>query len=42
MRFGLGWTQRQIAAEIGLSQMQVSRLLTDYLRTIRELIDPAA
>jgi len=30
MRFGNGWSQARIGAEIGVSQMQVSR----WLRTI--------
>jgi RNA polymerase sigma-B factor len=33
-----GWTQRQVAEEIGVSQMQVSRLLARTIETLRELI----
>jgi RNA polymerase sigma-B factor len=35
MRFGRGMSQSQIAAEIGVSQMHVSRLLTRSLGTLR-------
>ncbi|MFI7586688.1 SigB/SigF/SigG family RNA polymerase sigma factor [Spongisporangium articulatum] len=36
LRFGRGMTQSKIAAEVGLSQMHVSRLLAKSLRTLRE------
>jgi RNA polymerase sigma-B factor len=36
MRFFGNLTQSQIAAELGISQMHVSRLLTQALRTLRE------
>ncbi|WP_327260409.1 SigB/SigF/SigG family RNA polymerase sigma factor [Streptomyces sp. NBC_01232] len=36
LRFGQEMTQAEIGAEIGLSQMQVSRLLTRTLGTLRE------
>lgn len=39
LRFGRGLTQSAIAEELGVSQMQVSRLLTAVLATMRELID---
>lgn len=40
LRFGRGFTQEQIGHEIGVSQMQVSRLLTRILRGLREeLVD---
>ncbi len=42
MRFGLGWTQERIAAEIGVTQMQVSRLLTRILKDLRRELAPAA
>jgi RNA polymerase sigma-B factor len=35
LRFGRGFSQSQIAAEVGLSQMHVSRLLTRSLTTLR-------
>jgi RNA polymerase sigma-B factor len=35
MRFGLEMTQSQIGAELGLSQMHVSRLLKKVLRKLR-------
>jgi RNA polymerase sigma-B factor len=41
LRFFHGMTQRQIAAEVGISQMHVSRLLASSLETLREgLSDP--
>ena len=36
LRFYRGWTQRQIAADIGVTQMQVSRLLGQALNRLRE------
>ncbi|MGZ4438339.1 MAG: SigB/SigF/SigG family RNA polymerase sigma factor [Nocardioides sp.] len=38
LRFFEGWTQEQIAGEIGVTQMQVSRLLSRILHTLREEI----
>lgn len=40
LRFRGNLTQTQIAAEIGISQMHVSRLLSRALARLRELIDP--
>jgi RNA polymerase sigma-B factor len=37
MRFYANMTQVQIAAEVGLSQMHVSRLLTQSLRAREEI-----
>ena len=42
LRFFQGWTQSQIAAEIGVTQMQVSRLLSRTLARLREQLDDAA
>ncbi len=44
MRFVRGCTQAEIGAEIGVTQMQVSRLLTRLLRRLREqaVVAPAA
>ena len=39
LRFFRGMTQSQIAAELGISQMHVSRLLTKALETLREGIE---
>ena len=39
LRFFHGLTQSQIAAEIGISQMHVSRLLRRALQTMRGRID---
>jgi RNA polymerase sigma-B factor len=38
LRFYAGWTQQQIATELGITQMQVSRTLS---RTLRQLHDAA-
>jgi RNA polymerase sigma-B factor len=35
LRFFHGWTQEQIAADIGVTQMQVSRLLARILSDLR-------
>jgi RNA polymerase sigma-B factor len=40
LRFHGNQTQDRIAAQIGVSQMQVSRLLTGALRKLREHLDP--
>lgn len=37
-----GWTQDQVAREIGLSQMQVSRLLARTVRKLRRLSGAAS
>lgn len=43
LRFFNGWTQEEIARDIGVTQMHVSRLLTRILRELRETIgDPSA
>lgn len=36
LRFYKGWTQEQIAQDLGVTQMQVSRLLSRILSTLRE------
>lgn len=36
LKFFSGWTQQQIADELGVTQMQVSRLLSQTLRRLRE------
>jgi len=41
LRFVLGWTQAQIARDIGVSQVQVSRLLTKVLSGLRESLEAA-
>lgn len=38
LRFFKDWTQEQIAADLGVTQMQVSRLLTRILRDLREAV----
>ena len=40
MRFGEGLTQVEIAERLGISQVQVSRLLRKILQKIGERIDP--
>lgn len=42
LRFFRGMTQSQIAAEIGVSQMHVSRLLTRTLEQLRESLHEAS
>ncbi|MFZ5870894.1 MAG: SigB/SigF/SigG family RNA polymerase sigma factor [Actinomycetota bacterium] len=43
LRFYRGWTQSQIAEDIGVTQMQVSRLLSKALARLRsEVLDDAA
>jgi RNA polymerase sigma-B factor len=39
LRFFRGWTQQEIADDIGVTQMQVSRLLSRILAELREQID---
>lgn len=41
LRFTRGQPQRVIAAELGVSQMQVSRLLREALTTLRALLEPS-
>jgi RNA polymerase sigma-B factor len=36
LRYFSGWTQQQIADDVGVTQMQVSRLITKALRRLRE------
>jgi RNA polymerase sigma-B factor len=38
LRFYAGWTQQQIAAELGITQMQVSRTLNRTLRHLHTAI----
>jgi RNA polymerase sigma-B factor len=40
LRFSGGQPQRVIAAELGVSQMQVSRMLREALAKLRDLLDP--
>jgi RNA polymerase sigma-B factor len=42
LRFFRGWNQCEIAAEIGVSQMQVSRLLSSLLTRMREQLQSHA
>ena len=42
LRFFEGWTQQQIGEAVGVSQMQVSRLLTRILGDLRLSIDGEA
>jgi RNA polymerase sigma-B factor len=42
LRFGREWTQAQIASEFGVSQVQVSRLLTKVLTGLRQSLAAAA
>lgn len=41
LRYFSGWTQQQIADELGVTQMQVSRLLSRTLRRLREGVHAA-
>lgn len=41
LRFYSGWTQAQIAADLGVTQMQVSRLLQRILTSLRSEIESA-
>lgn len=41
LRFARGMTQEQIGREIGVSQMQVSRLLSKILTGLRDVLEPA-
>jgi RNA polymerase sigma-B factor len=36
-----GWTQSEIGADIGVSQMQVSRVLRKILDDLRAKLEPA-
>jgi RNA polymerase sigma-B factor len=38
LRFFHGWSQREIGEEIGVSQMQVSRLLSSILARLRDRV----
>jgi RNA polymerase sigma-B factor len=40
LRFVEGWTQSDIGKEIGVSQMQVSRVLRQILDDLREKLSP--
>lgn len=41
LRYFSGWTQQQIADDVGVTQMQVSRLITKALRRLREGLEAA-
>jgi RNA polymerase sigma-B factor len=41
LRFVEGWTQSEIGADIGVSQMQVSRVLRKILDDLRAKLEPA-
>jgi RNA polymerase sigma-B factor len=41
LRYFDDWTQQQIAEDVGVTQMQVSRLITKALRQLREGLDAA-
>ncbi|WP_158220638.1 SigB/SigF/SigG family RNA polymerase sigma factor [Kineosporia sp. A_224] len=41
LRYFSGWTQQQIAEDVGVTQMQVSRLITKALRRLREGLEAA-
>lgn len=41
LRFFRGLTQSEIARDVGVSQMHVSRILAQTLRTLRETVGPA-
>ena len=40
LRFASGLSQREIAAQVGLSQMHVSRLLRRSIDQMRDVIEP--
>jgi RNA polymerase sigma-B factor len=42
LRYFSEWTQQQIAEDVGVTQMQVSRLITKALRQLREGLERAA
>ena len=42
LRYFAGWTQQQIADDVGVTQMQVSRLIAKALRQLREGLERAA
>jgi RNA polymerase sigma-B factor len=42
LRYFSGWTQQQIADDVGVTQMQVSRLISKALRRLREGLEEAA
>jgi RNA polymerase sigma-B factor len=41
LRFWRGWTQAQIAEDVGVTQMQISRLLAQSLRRLRQQLEAA-
>ncbi len=41
LRYFGGWTQQQIADDVGVTQMQISRLITKALRRLREGLEAA-